>query len=162
MYRQSEEIAKHQYLFTRPHNMVNVRPLTAEIGSLVWSTPANFNRFRVLASLLHRRRSMEVNSTTLCTMFGRLLGWYTIYIFGRSCRNVASCKIHFLSKSCVLPYWHLYFTALKQRPSAKLCGVAQGMELRNFLRRRQYIQQDGRHVGYIGSHSSYLLQKLYM
>jgi len=31
--------------------MVNFGPLTAEIGWRVWSTPANFNRFRVLASL---------------------------------------------------------------------------------------------------------------
>jgi len=38
---------------TRPHNMVNVGPLTAEICSLVWGTPANFNGFRVLAVLLH-------------------------------------------------------------------------------------------------------------
>jgi len=35
----------------------------AEIGSGVWGTPANFNRFRVLASSLQRRRSMEVNQT---------------------------------------------------------------------------------------------------
>ena len=33
--------------------MVNFGPLAAEIGSLVWGTPANFNRFRVLAALLH-------------------------------------------------------------------------------------------------------------
>jgi len=33
--------------------MVNVGPLAAEIGSVVWGTPANFNGFRVLASLLH-------------------------------------------------------------------------------------------------------------
>jgi len=46
---------------TRPHNMVNFGPLTAEIGWRVWRTPANFNRFRVLASLLHQRRSTEVN-----------------------------------------------------------------------------------------------------
>ena len=32
------------------HNMVNFGPLTAEIGSLVWGNPANFNGFRVLAS----------------------------------------------------------------------------------------------------------------
>ena len=35
------------------HNMVNFGLLTAEIVSLVWGTPANFNGFRVLASLLH-------------------------------------------------------------------------------------------------------------
>ena len=48
---------------TCPHNMVNVGLLAAEIGSGVWCTPANFNGFRVLAALLHRRRTMEVNQT---------------------------------------------------------------------------------------------------
>jgi len=38
---------------TLPHNMVNFGPLTAEICSGVWITPANFNGFRVLAALLH-------------------------------------------------------------------------------------------------------------
>jgi len=28
------------------HNMVNIGPLTAEIGPVVWGTPANFNGFR--------------------------------------------------------------------------------------------------------------------
>jgi len=36
-----------------PHNMVNFCLLAAEIVSLVWGTPANFNAFRVLAALLH-------------------------------------------------------------------------------------------------------------
>jgi len=31
---------------TRTYNMVNVGPLAAEIVSLVWGTPANFNGFR--------------------------------------------------------------------------------------------------------------------
>ena len=38
---------------TVPHNMVNFGPLTAEIGSGVFRTLANFNGFRVLAALLH-------------------------------------------------------------------------------------------------------------
>jgi len=33
--------------------MVNFGPLAAEIVSLVWGTPANFNGFRLLAALLH-------------------------------------------------------------------------------------------------------------
>ena len=36
-----------------PDNMVNLGPLTAEIGSSVWGTPTNFNGFCVLAELLH-------------------------------------------------------------------------------------------------------------
>jgi len=43
--------------------MVNFGPLTAEICWQVWGTPANFNGFRVLASLLQWRRSTEVNQT---------------------------------------------------------------------------------------------------
>ena len=38
---------------TCPHNMVNFGPLAAEIVSLFWDTPGNFNGFRVLAALLH-------------------------------------------------------------------------------------------------------------
>jgi len=45
------------------YNIVNFGPLTVEIGSGVWGTPANFNEFRVLASLLQRRRSPEANQT---------------------------------------------------------------------------------------------------
>jgi len=37
---------------TCTHNTVNFGPLVAEIGSLVWGTPAYFNGFCVLASLL--------------------------------------------------------------------------------------------------------------
>jgi len=61
-----------------------------------------------------------------------------IYTFGGSCpkRNFARCKIHFASKSCFLLYCRHYWTALEQWASAKLCGVLQGMELRNFWRRR--------------------------
>jgi len=32
---------------------MNFSPVAAEIVSLVWGTPANFNWFRVLAALLH-------------------------------------------------------------------------------------------------------------
>jgi len=45
------------------HSIMNVSPLVAEICWRVWGTPANFNGFGVFASLLHRRRSTEVNKT---------------------------------------------------------------------------------------------------
>jgi len=48
---------------TRPHNMVNFGPLTAEISSGVWGTPANFSGFRVLAALLHDTLVMSVSQT---------------------------------------------------------------------------------------------------
>ena len=43
--------------------MVNFGSLAAEIGSLVWGTPANFNGFRVLASLLHGSLVLGVSQT---------------------------------------------------------------------------------------------------
>ena len=48
---------------TCPHNMLNFGPLAAEIVSLAWGTLANFNDFRILASLLQRRRSTEANQS---------------------------------------------------------------------------------------------------
>ena len=48
-----QKLVKQQYLPTSSYNMVNFGPLAAEIVSLVWGTPGNFNGFRVLAALLH-------------------------------------------------------------------------------------------------------------
>jgi len=49
-----KKLVKQQYLlYTCPHNMVNFGPLAAEIVSIIWGTPANFNGFRVLTALLH-------------------------------------------------------------------------------------------------------------
>jgi len=48
---------------TRPHNMVNIGLLAAEIVSLVWGTPANFNGFYVLAALLHGTVVVGVTQT---------------------------------------------------------------------------------------------------
>jgi len=43
--------------------MVNFGPLAAEIVSLVWGTPCNFNGFRVLSALLHGTLVVGVNQT---------------------------------------------------------------------------------------------------
>ena len=43
-----------------------LRPITAEIGLPDWGTRANFNRFRVLSSLLQRRRSSEAKQAVSC------------------------------------------------------------------------------------------------
>jgi len=43
--------------------MVNFSLLAAEIISLVWGTPANFNGFRVLAALLHSTLVVAVSQT---------------------------------------------------------------------------------------------------
>ena len=129
-----------------PHNTVNFGPLTAEICRRVWGTPANFNGFRVLASVLHRRRSVEVNQTlhNVGPSPG-LVHYRPCMDFGGSCpqQNFTRCKIYFASKSCVLRYWQRYCTTLEHCASAKLCGVVQGMELRNF-RRGRHLYSAGR------------------
>ena len=46
-----------------PDNMVNFGPLAAEIDSVVWGTPANFNGVCVLAALLHGTLVVGVSQT---------------------------------------------------------------------------------------------------
>jgi len=48
---------------TCSHNMVNFGPLAAEMVSLVWGTPGNFNGCRVLAALLHGTLVVGVSQT---------------------------------------------------------------------------------------------------
>jgi len=129
-------------------DMANFSPLTAEIYWRVWDTPANINGFGLLASLLHRRHSLEANQTLHDFWPSPGLVCF-IYTFGGSCPLIAQYKIHFTSKSCVLVYWQHYCTALLQRALAKLCGVVQGMELRNFRR--------GRHLYLAGRPSRWAL-----
>jgi len=47
---------------TCPYNTVSVGWLAAEIVSLVWGTPANFNGFHVLAALLHIQTAAHLYS----------------------------------------------------------------------------------------------------
>ena len=68
---------------TCPHNMVNFGRLSAEMDWRVWGTLTNFNGFR-LASLLHQRRSTEVNQTLHGVWPSPGLVHY-LYIFGGAC-----------------------------------------------------------------------------
>jgi len=54
---------KQQYLRHMSPQCGELRPLAAEIGSVVWGTPANFNGFRVLAALLHSTAVVGVSLT---------------------------------------------------------------------------------------------------
>jgi len=77
---------------TCPHNMVNFGPLAAEILSLDWGTLGNFNGFHVLASLLQRCRSTEVNQTLHYVWPSPALVRY-IYTFGISCPLTEFCHV---------------------------------------------------------------------
>jgi len=58
-----KKLVRQQYVLQMPHNMVNFGPVAAEIGSVVRGTQANFNGFRVLASLLHGIRAVGASQT---------------------------------------------------------------------------------------------------
>jgi len=53
IYNRKKNLLSSNMSSTCPHNMVNFGPLGAEIGPVVWGTPAYFNGFRFLAALLH-------------------------------------------------------------------------------------------------------------
>jgi len=79
--------------------MANFGPLVAEIVSLVWGAPANFNGFRVLASLLQRRRWTEANQT-LHDVWPSPVRLHYIYIFGGCCPVMEFCQVQ--NSVCVL------------------------------------------------------------
>ena len=81
-----KKLFKQQYLLHMPYNIVNFSPLTSEISWRIWCTPANFNGFLVLASLVHRRRSTEVNHTLHGVWPSPGLLHY-IYIFDGNCKT---------------------------------------------------------------------------
>jgi len=116
--------------------------------------PRNSNGFCVLTSLMQRHRSSQASQTLqdVWPFPGLSDNWivrfqlqdpsrfpglvHYIYIFRALApwQSFVRCKIHFMSKSCILLYWQPYCTALQQRASAKLCRVIQGMALWNFRR----------------------------
>ena len=68
-------------------------PLAAEVGSGVWGTPANFNDFRVLPSLLQRLRSTEANQTLRYISPSPGLLHYIYNIFRGSCPLTEFCQV---------------------------------------------------------------------
>ena len=86
-YRQSEKNLLGSNISSRcRHNMVIFGLLAAEILSLVWGTPANFNGFRVLAALLHATLVVGVSQTAAFNRgrhlysAGRPSGWALAHI----------------------------------------------------------------------------------
>ena len=58
-----KKLITQQYLLYMSPQYGELRPLAAEIVSLVWGTPANFNGFRILAALLHGTLVVGVSQT---------------------------------------------------------------------------------------------------
>jgi len=114
---------KQQYLLHKSSQCGERGPtVTAEIGSGVCGTRANFNGFHVLASLLSRRRSTEVNQTLHDVWLSRGLVHY-IYIFGISCPMTEFCQVQ--NSLCVqvlrCPILAALLHDTRAVESAKLC-----------------------------------------
>jgi len=93
---------------TCAHNMVNFGPPAAEIVSLVWGTPGNFNGFRVLAALLHGTLVVGVSKTAALNL-GR-----HVYLAGRPSRwasHISSYGLAALRSRCghyIFALWFLH------------------------------------------------------
>jgi len=124
-----KKVVKQQYLFHMSSQYGELWPTNGWDCWRVWGTPANFNGFRVLALLLHRRRSTEVNQTLHDVWLSPGLVHY-IYIFGGSYPTEEFCQVH--NSLCVQvlrsPILAALLHALEQYASAKLCGVEKQQE----------------------------------
>ena len=130
---------------TCPHSMANFGSLTAEIGSGVWGTPANFNGFRVLPSLLQRQRSSEANQTLHHAWPSPALVHGTLYTHFRGLLfpdGILSGTKFTLRPSIAFSYIGSV-TAQHSSSGHQPCGVVQGMQLRNF-RRGRHLYSAGR------------------
>jgi len=107
-----------------PHNMANFGPLTDEIGWRVWGTPANFNGFRVLASLLQTNQTLH----DVWPSPG-VVGLHYIYIFGDGILSGAKFTMRPSLAFSYRPLGLLAASLHGTPTSAELCGVVQGMEL---------------------------------
>jgi len=90
-------------------------------------------RSRILAVLLHGTSAGGVSHTSrrgTCNGITEL-SQRAPPVFDR-----AAIMLGIGPHSSVLLYWKRYCTALEQQASAKICGMLQGMELRNFCRGR--------------------------
>jgi len=109
-HRKSKKVLDNNISSTCARNMVNFGPLTAEIVWRVLGTPINFNGFRVLASLLHRRHSTEVNQTLHenIQMFRSRFCFLVIQQGNKNDYGTCGCSAEaFGNSSIILYFWQL-------------------------------------------------------
>jgi len=93
MYRQSEKNSLNDNISSiRPHNILHFGILTAELCWRVWGTPANFNGFCVLPSLLERR-SLNGSQRNFALRLACPGLVHCIYTFGSSCPLTEFCHM---------------------------------------------------------------------
>ena len=145
-----KKLFKQQYLLQMSPQY---RRLMAEMSWWVGGTQQIWTGFaswlRYCSDIAHR------SPTKLCTIFGHLLGWYTIYgyIFGCCCSLTEFCLVE--NSLCIQVLHSPILAALlhgtRAAGSPKLCGVVQGMELWNF-RRGRHLYSAGRPSCWAAAH----------
>jgi len=136
---------------TCPQNMVNFGPLTAEslrsvgeFGAPLQISTSFASSPRYCTDVAQRRSSKR------CTMFGRLLGWYTIYIFGGSCPLTEFCQVQ--SSVCVQVLHSPILAALLHATRAvvvsQFAAWYKEWNYRTFAESATYIRQGGHHIGH--------------
>jgi len=130
-----KKIVKWQYLLHMSSQYAELRPIND------WDLLASFNGFRVLASLLHRRHSTDVNQTLHDVWPSPALVHYT-YIFGASCPLTEFCPLQ--NSLCVQILRCPILAALMH--STQALGISQ--TLWRSAESATYIQKGGHHVGH--------------
>jgi len=101
---------------TCPYNMVNFVVLEAEIVSLVWGTPANFNGFRARHSSIGRQPKFAP-STEAPPVFGRAanhVGHWSTFLVSTIFQSLCIWNIRINVKICIKISFH-YCTRLQSR-----------------------------------------------
>jgi len=134
---------------TCPHNMANFGPLTAEICWRVYGTPANFNGFCILPSLLQQRGSPEDNQTLQDVWPSPVLVHY-IYIFEGSCPLTEFCPVQ---SSLCSSLAFFYIGIVTARDSSSRCqpnfaAWYKEWNYETFAEGATYIRQGGHHTGH--------------
>jgi len=107
---------------TCSHNILNFGPLTAKNCWRIWGTPAISTGFS--SWLRYCTDVAQRTSTKLCTMFGRLLRWYSnVYIFGGYCSLTEFCQLQ--NSLCVQIFRSPIMAALLHGTGA--VGVSQSL-----------------------------------
>jgi len=114
----------------------------AGIGWRVWGTPANFNGFRALVSLLHGRHSAAVNQTWRDVWPSSGLVHY-VYIFGGSCPLTEFYQVQ--NSRCIQVLHSPIFGTLLH--GSRVLGVSQ--TLWHSAQGATYIRQGDHHIGHL-------------
>jgi len=129
--------------------MANIGPITAEIGWRVLGTPANFNGFRVLASLFQWRRPTGANKTLHDVWPSPGLVHY-IHFPGLLPHHgiLPGAKITFRPS---LAFSYIFSFTVRHSSQTLRRGRLQGMELPNF-RRGRHLYSAGRPSRWASAH----------